>query len=247
MAPTLPPFGRRRCAYFVQAPASVVRRRRGGPAAAVEEDGHGRPTHFLSSARGSAAGPTDAQAWASHAERRGRGAGIVPAMNGQSRQALVDLRPMIKTCWEVLLRAEPPRSALGNPDTLVFMMDRTLDAFFEALGSPGARRWLAKYPLLCETLETSCPCMRNPLLPYYVSGEQALLAVAAEALPEATSKAREALLEEVRVAYHYHAQRELQNFCDLCRAGCRRSMAGLVAGRRRGPPAQPRRVPALVR
>ena len=62
------------------------------------------------------------------------------AMRRHVLQALLELRPMIKTCWEVLLRAEPPASPLGNPDTLVFMMDGTLDAFFAALRSPAPRR-----------------------------------------------------------------------------------------------------------
>jgi len=161
-------------------------------------------------------------------------------------QALAELRPMIKTCWEVLLRAEPPASPLGNPDTLVFMMDKTLDAFFAALTSPGPRRWLARYPLLCESLEKSCPCTRNPLLLYFVSGEQAVLAIAAKVLSEKTPvppREEERLLSEAQLAFHYLAQHELQNFCDLCRADCRRSRAGIVAGPRRGPPRLPRRQP----
>ncbi len=161
-------------------------------------------------------------------------------------QALAELRPMIKTCWEVLLRSEPPVSPLGNPDTLVYMMDKTLDAFFAALTSTTPRRWLARYPLLCEPLGKSCPCTRNPLLHYYASGEQAVLAIAAKGLPERLPAARAThgrILTEAQIAFHYLAQHEIQNFCDLCRAGCRRSLAGIVAGRRRGPPRTPRHAP----
>ncbi len=142
-------------------------------------------------------------------------------MKRPARQALADLRPMIKTCWEVLLRAEPPVSPLANPDTLVFMMDRTLDGFFAALTSAAPRRWLARYPLLCEPLAKSCPCARNPLLRYFVSGEQALLAIAAKGLPAAPATRRR-VLSEAQLAFHYVAQHEIQNFCDLCRSGCRR-------------------------
>ena len=146
---------------------------------------------------------------------------------------------MIKTCWEVLLRAEPPASALGNPDTLVFMMDRTLDAFYTALLSPTPRRWLAHHPLLCGSLDGTCPCGRNPLLHYFVSGEQAILAIAAQALPESSTlppEALEQLLSETQLTFHYLAQHELQNFCDLCRGTCARARAGIVTGRRNGPP-----------
>ena len=159
-------------------------------------------------------------------------------MRPQFLQALGELRPMIKTCWEVLLRAEPATSPLGNPDTLVFMMDRTLDAFFAAIQSPAPRRWLARYPLLCRPLNDSCPCARNPLLQYFVSGEQALLAIAGQALAEiAVGQEEKRVLSDVQLAFHYLAQYELQTFCDLCRGNCARAGAGIVTGRRNGPPA----------
>jgi hypothetical protein len=170
-------------------------------------------------------------------------------MRRQFLRQLMRLRPIIKACWEVLLRDEPPPSALGNPDTLVFMMDGTLEAFFAALRSPTPRRWLAHHPLLTGTLPETCPCGRNPLLPYYQSGEQAVLAIAAQALDK-TSRApaaeQERLLADVQIAFHYLAQHELQAFCDLCRGTCRRARAGLVTGKHRGPP-PPRRQPRRLR
>jgi len=156
---------------------------------------------------------------------------------------------MIKTCWEVLLRAEPPASALGNPDTLVFMMDGTLDAFFAAARSPGPRRWLARHPLLCGALDETCPCGRNPLLRYYLTGEQALLAIAAKVLndlEDLPAPASDQLLAEVQLTFHYLAQYEIQTFCDLCRGSCGRARAGIVTGQRRTPPA-PRRQPRVAR
>jgi hypothetical protein len=179
-------------------------------------------------------------------------------MKRQFLQAFAELRPMIKTCWEVLLRAETPTSPLGNPDTLVFMMDGTLDSFFTAIHSPAPRRWLARYPLLCRPLNDTCPCTRNPLLHYFVSGEQALLAIAGQALTDISAKPEEEkrVLSEVQMAFHYLAQYELQTFCDLCRGNCARARAGIVTGRRNGPPPlrrqtrllrrQPQWVPARV-
>jgi hypothetical protein len=153
-------------------------------------------------------------------------------------QALAELRPMVKTCWEVLLRAEPAASPLGNPDTLVFMMDRTLDTFFTTIHSPSPRRWLARHPLLCRSLGETCPCQRNPLLHYFVSGEQALLAIAGQVLTDVTAgpEDEERMLSEAQLTFHYLAQYELQTFCDLCRGNCARARAGIVTGRRNGPP-----------
>ena len=169
-------------------------------------------------------------------------------MRRQFLRQFVELRPIVKACWEVLLRDEPSASALGNPDTLVFMMDSTLDAFFAALHSRTPRRWLAHHPLLCGTLPETCPCGRNPLLSYYLSGEQAVLAIAAQALDKSAklpAAQQERILAEVQIAFHYLAQHELQVFCDLCHGTCRRARAGLVTGKRRGPPPRRRQPRAL--
>jgi hypothetical protein len=170
-------------------------------------------------------------------------------MRRQFLEALAELRPMIKTCWEVLLRAEPPASPLGNPDTLVFMMDRTLDTFFTTARSPTPRRWLARHPLLCSPLGETCSCQRNPLLRYFVSGEQAILAIAGQAMAGLTPalEDEDRILSEVQLTFHYLAQYELQIFCDLCRGRCVRARAGIVTGRRNGPPAPRRqtRIPRL--
>src|SRR5664279_5078976 len=156
--------------------------------------------------------PTDAHASPRHAERPEWQYGIFADMRQQFLQAFAKLRPMIKTCWEVLLRAEPATSPLGNPDTLVFMMDRTLDTFFASILSPSPRRWLARHPLLCRSLNDTCPCERTPLLHYFVSGEQALLAIAGQALTDEGTGAEEAeqTLSTVELNFHYLAQHELQ-------------------------------------
>ena len=168
-------------------------------------------------------------------------------MRRQFLRTLAELRPMIKTCWEVLLRAEPPASPLGNPDTLVFMMDRTLDSFFTAVESPTPRRWLARRPLLCCGLAETCRCGRNPLLQYFVSGEQAVVAISAKAREELAPDAEEEerILAETQLAFHYLAQHELQTFCDLCHGTCVRARPKLGAGHRPGPPCdrRQRRVP----
>ena len=169
-------------------------------------------------------------------------------MRRQFLQTLAELRPMIKTCWEVLLRADPPASPLGNPDTLVFMMDRTLDAFFTALHSPTPRRWLARHPQLCGSLADTCRCGRNPLLQYFISGEEAIVAIAAKALEEVSAEPadEERILSETQLTFHYLAQHELQTFCDLCRGTCARARTGLVTGHRHGPP-RVRRQPRVPR
>jgi hypothetical protein len=88
--------------------------------------------------------------------------------------------------------------------------------------------------MLCRSLEKTCPCTRNPLLHYFVSGEQAILAIAGRVLGEAAAGPDEEqrVLSDVQLAFHYLAQYELQIFCDLCRRNCARAQAGIVTGRR---------------
>jgi hypothetical protein len=92
--------------------------------------------------------------------------------------------------------------------------------------------------MLCRSLEVTCPCSRNPLLHYFVTGEQALLAIAGQALSDVSAGPEEEkrTLSTVQMAFHYLAQYELQTFCDLCRGNCTRARAGIVTGRRNGPP-----------
>lgn len=163
--------------------------------------------------------------------RNGKGANLRP-MNPRFLQQVDRLRPMIKTCWEVLLRAEPPLNPLGNPDTLVYMMDCTLDEVFAYAHTAGPRQWLSRHPFLCAPIAETCPCGRNPLFRYYESGEQALLAIAGRAAMEFADfvpAEREEQLAELRLTFAYFAQRELQNFCDLCRCPCARSRTSPAA------------------
>ena len=74
---------------------------------------------------------------------------------------------------------------------------------------------------------------------YFATGQAALVAIAGKALDELAGEAAEdgeAFLADAQLAFQFLAQRELQTFCDLCRGTCARARAGLVTGRRAGPP-----------
>lgn len=85
----------------------------------------------------------------------------------------------VKICarWGAFLRIEKVSTPLANPDTLVYMFDRTLDEVFAALRSP-PRRQPAAVPAGVRE--------KNPLYAYFLAGEQALL----EALVLAQAEAR---------------------------------------------------------
>jgi hypothetical protein len=128
-------------------------------------------------------------------------------------------RPAIKREWETLLRAEPTLSPLGHPDTLVFLMDETLDQLQAGLQVQPLRDWLSQSPALVAPLQRSCLCRINPLLNYYTTGELAVRAATVKVLPPED-------VEEAVLIFHALAQQEIETLCSVCRhppgADCQR-------------------------
>lgn len=146
-------------------------------------------------------------------------------MNAELIAKLQSMRPQIRRRWETLLRIERLETALANPDTLVFMFDRTLDSVLSAL--PGrVVRSAGPRPV--------CHCSRNPMRVYFTALEQALLealilAQSAQARPEPNHQdavaERTAAATELRATLRRIARREIRTFDQICE-----------------PPTKPRRV-----
>ncbi len=117
---------------------------------------------------------------------------------------------MIKSDWESLLRAEPTRSPLGQPDTLVFLMDETLTRLCEGLRDQSEPSWKTPHQQHLRLSPFSCSCDLNPLLTYFATGE---LAVRSALL----GKTNERELEEVLLIFHALAQQEINTMCSICR------------------------------
>lgn len=120
--------------------------------------------------------------------------------------------------WEALLRAEPVTTPLGLPDTLVHLIDTTLEEIFVALDNPpirpgtNARTVAASEPLLC-------PCGRNPLLAYFTAAEQALregLILAQATCAPLAPIERDSSLEELDTVLQQISRREIEAFCGVC-------------------------------
>lgn len=123
-------------------------------------------------------------------------------------QRLEGLRPSWKREWEVLLRAEPTLSPLGNPDTLVYLMDETISEVLRILRVRSLKNAVTNSRALLLPLQRHCACGLNPLLNYYATGELALHAVAAGPLAEH--------LDEALTSYHVLARREIDTLCAVC-------------------------------
>jgi hypothetical protein len=129
-------------------------------------------------------------------------------------RALQMHRPTLRARWEVLLRAEPINSPLGNPDALVHLMDWTLDRLFAEARRPRLRRQTSR-----SGLGTHCPCQRNPLLAYFATAERALvetLFVVGREFQHLDVYAREIGLEELKLHLAAIARSEIDTLCTVC-------------------------------
>ena len=126
-------------------------------------------------------------------------------------------RAVIKQAWERKLRHEPVTSPLANPDTLVLLMDRTLEDLAAALSLrcrvPGPE------PLPSRPLRAGCLCGLNPLLAYFRVAASVLpgvMAPRAERYQDLDTAGYAACLQELLVELQNLASAEIRSFCATC-------------------------------
>ncbi len=125
-------------------------------------------------------------------------------------RALHERRPQIRARWETLLRIERVETPLANPDTLVFLFDRTLDAVLAAL---------PRRPPAPPRARLRCRCDCNPMRVYYLALEQALLETLIEIQterPDLSAKTRISSVTELCTTLRSIAQRELNVLDQIC-------------------------------
>lgn len=121
--------------------------------------------------------------------------------------------------WDDLLRAERITSGMANPDSLIFLMDWTLDQLMDELHQSHFRRREANQPR--SGASNFCACGRNPLLAYFSTLEQALVEVlflADHELANLTPGERNASLAELKTAQNEVARRDIETFCSVCQS-----------------------------
>ncbi|HEY9249456.1 MAG TPA: hypothetical protein VIO38_10005 [Rariglobus sp.] len=129
-------------------------------------------------------------------------------MNERCLCALQVRRATLHSQWAARLHATPFTSPLGHPDTLVHLIDRTLDQVFHELNHPSARR---RQPALPADF---CRCGQNPLVVYFNTAAlafQTTLAQCADEMPVSRDD-----VEEVNRTLTRIARREIMTFCALC-------------------------------
>lgn len=128
-------------------------------------------------------------------------------------QALQAQQSAIRGRWETLLRAEPARSALADPDILVRLFEVTLGDLFTRLQARPVPR-PAPDGAIYSRIRAGCGCGRNPLVTYFLTGEQALLETLAAL--DGTGAAAGTAAAELHFVLRQIARQEVESFCSLC-------------------------------
>ena len=120
-------------------------------------------------------------------------------------------RAQISARWDALLRIEKVNTPLANPDTLVYLFDRTLDEVFAALREPLVPGAPVPPVVAAE---------KNPLYAYFVAGEQAVLEeliLAQAGARDLAPKERDADFAHLRAVMQRIARRDLSSLDGLCK------------------------------
>ncbi len=146
-------------------------------------------------------------------------------------EALHERRPAIKSRWSDLLHIERAATPLAHPDTLVHLLDETLDNIFEALRGHLVDDEPAS--LSAPAARPFCECGRNPFLHYYMAGERALLE--ALILTQAETRPCDAPTRDLAVLDLYlvvrrFARGDVSVFCSVCQYGAGRDAESPLVG-----------------
>lgn len=121
----------------------------------------------------------------------------------------------IQARWDALLRVEPVTSPLANPESLVHLIDSTIEDVWRALhaGASASGASSASPP------PPKCLCGRNPFLAFFAAGRQAMregLILSQATLAPLDPPQRDRSLAELEAVLDKVSRREIETFCGVC-------------------------------
>jgi hypothetical protein len=135
-------------------------------------------------------------------------------------EAMDSRRSRIRASWERLLKGERVNTALARPEVLIYLIEPTLDRIFAALRHLPRTSVNLKSDLAAEEFKrAACECGRNPLLVFFLAGEQALLDELIHLQAEASELVGNPRTQDVTELYlviRHEARREVGAFCAVC-------------------------------
>ena len=129
-------------------------------------------------------------------------------------------RTTIKDAWERRLRRESVTSPLANPDTLVMMMDSTLEEFFQTVERDGQSGPVHEHHHRARE-STGCLCGLNPLLAYFRTLGATVCAIAASSTGPCSkggSDEKFQCLGRAMEILREIARRDIAAFCAVCQS-----------------------------
>jgi hypothetical protein len=129
-------------------------------------------------------------------------------------------RPRIEAEWRRQLRVEPAGTPLADPDNMAHLMDETLAQLESLMLARPSSRWLTLRKTHLEPLRSLCPCGLNPLLAYFGTGAETMNTVLADAADLTKEE-----INELREAWHFLAQGEIEALCEGCHRICAPSLS----------------------
>ncbi len=123
-------------------------------------------------------------------------------------------RSEISRRWRLTLRDGAYYTALGNPETLRYMIEPTLDRLFGPTEPPRG----SKAPQPVRLMDEASRCALNPMIAFFLAGESALVAVVREIRPSPALPETQLLLSEGEMLERLReiGREEVRNFCEIC-------------------------------
>ncbi|MGC4074260.1 MAG: hypothetical protein QM760_17455 [Nibricoccus sp.] len=134
-------------------------------------------------------------------------------------QELLHHRAEITRRWRVALQEAPVYTALGNADTLAFLIEPTLNQLFDIARTRPEATWSPQMPPSSLLVEPASRCAINPMIGYYLAGESALTGTvrgmrATDSMTETDILVSEG---ELLAILRSLGRVEITQFCEICR------------------------------
>lgn len=131
---------------------------------------------------------------------------------------LMGRRSEIAQRWRAALQDIPVHTALGNPDTLAFMIEPTLTELFRTAFERPSPSWMPQSPPKVRLVESASRCALNPMIGYYLAGEAAVAFTVHGIMPRDDLSESDILISEGKLlALLRHLGRaEVTSFCEIC-------------------------------
>jgi hypothetical protein len=133
-------------------------------------------------------------------------------------QELLNRRPEIAARWRTALKEAPVYTALGNPETMAFMITPTLNELFRMATDRPVPPWAPQSPPTLKLVESVSRCALNPMIGYYLAGESALTAIVRSVRPTDGLTETDILVSENELLALLRAmgRAEVTSFCEIC-------------------------------